>query len=88
MIDKTYFVKQLEQYLEQHREDVMNLSKVKLRYTMKKLGEDRYQVIDTDDNQVLWASQQSPGEVIWYCVMTAEEAEALIEEQLENEPCE
>jgi hypothetical protein len=83
MIDKNYFVKQLEQYLENHREDAMNLSKVNLRYTMKKLGEDQYQVIDTEDNQVLWASKQSPGEIIWYCVMTAEEAEDLIEEQLE-----
>ena len=83
MIDKNYFVKQLEQYLENHREDAMNLSKVNLRYTMKKLGEDQYQVIDTEDNQVLWASKQSPGEIIWYTVMTAEEAEDLIEEQLE-----
>ena len=84
MIDKQYFVRQLEQYLDNHREDAMNLSKVKLRYTIKKLGEDRYQVIDTHDNQALWGSKQSPGEVIWYCVMTAEEAEELIEEQLEE----
>jgi len=88
MIDKAYFVKQLEQYLENNREDIMNLSKVKLRYTMRKLGEDRYQVIDKEDNQVLWANKQSPGEIIWYCVMTAEEAEELIAEQLESELCE
>jgi membrane protein required for beta-lactamase induction len=87
MIDKNYFVRQLEQYLDNHREDAM-LSKVKLRYTMKKLGVDQYQVIDTKDNQVLWASKQYYGEPIWYCVMTAEEAEDLIEEQLENESCE
>jgi hypothetical protein len=88
MIDKQYFVKQLETYLENHREDAMTLSKVKLRYTIRKLGEDQYQVIDTQDNQVLWASKRFHGESIWYCVMTAEEAEELIEEQLENESCE
>ena len=82
MIDKNYFVKQLEQYLGQ--EDAMNLSKVKLRYTIKKLGEDRYQVIDTETNESLWKTESKNGESIWFCVMTAEEAEELIEEQLEE----
>jgi hypothetical protein len=83
MIDKNYFVKQLEQYLENHREDAMALNKVKLRYTIKKLDEDQYQVIDNEDNQVLWASKRFHGESIWYCVMTAKEAEELITEQME-----
>lgn len=66
----------------------MSLTKVKLRYAMKKLGEDRYQVIDTETNEPLWNTQSSYGENIWYCVMTAKEAEELIEQQLENESCE
>lgn len=84
MIDKDYFVKQLEQYLDNNREEAMSLRKVKLRYTMKKLGEDRYQVIDTETNEPLWATQSTYGESVWYCVMTAQEAEDLIEQQLEE----
>ena len=84
MIDKGYFLRQLETYLYNNKEEIMSLRKVKLRYTMKKLGEDRYQVIDTETNEPLWNTQSTYGESIWYCVMTAQEAENLIEQQLEE----
>ena len=84
MIDKGYFLRQLETYLDNNKEEIMSLRKVKLRYTMKKLGEDRYQVIDTETNEPLWNTQSTYGESIWYCVMTAQEAENLIEQQLEE----
>jgi hypothetical protein len=58
----------------------MSLSKVKLRYIIKKIGEDRYQVIDTKTNEVLWQSKQSNNEVIWFNTMDLNEADQLIKE--------
>ena len=60
----------------------MNLSKVKLRYSNKKVGEDRYQVIDNDTNEVLWRNQIVNNESLWYCIMTLDETEQFIEEIL------
>lgn len=60
----------------------MTIGRVKLRYTNKKVGDDCYQVIDNDTNEVLWRSQIVNNESLWYCVMTLKETEQFIEELL------
>jgi hypothetical protein len=84
MIDKNYFLNQLENYLHSSPETIHAWRKVKLRYMTKKVGENRYQVIDTETNEPLWTTQASYGNNIWYCVMSLEEAEQLIKDQLED----
>ena len=84
MIDKNYFLNQIDQYAIdnglKHR-----WSRVRLRYITKKVSEYGYQVIDTETNEPMWTCHASYGENIWYCVMSIEEAEQLIEDLLGEE---
>ena len=85
MIDKNYFLNQIDQYALENGIKPHRWNRVRLRYQIKRVSDYGYQVIDTLNNETMWTCHASYGESIWFNTMSIQEAEQLIEDLLEEE---